>query len=126
MSFFQSIRSGLQALFHVSTAEGTPESEETVTLDDIREAMLGMVGKPTEPTIPLVRRIRYAMDPQALWFLRSELMALLARREGEAMARAKLEMLSDMFREMLPRGLRSRPSPLLSAKEDRVDSRPPG
>lgn len=123
MSFFQTIRSSLSALFHVSAAED-PDEEGAVTLDDIRLAMLEMVGKPTEPTMPLVRRIRYAMDPQALWFLRSELMGLLARREGEAMARTKLEVLSDMFRELLPSGLRSRPSPLLAAKEERGDSHP--
>ena len=111
MSFYQTIRSGLLALFHVSAAE--PESGDAeVTLDDVRALMLDMVGQPTENSATLVRRIRYATDPQALWFMRSELMALLAHKEGEAIARTKLEVLSDMFRELLPRGLRSRPSPL--------------
>src|SRR5579885_3348247 len=122
MSFYQSIRSGLLAIFNVSTAE-PPPGEETITLEDIRTAMLEMAGPPAEDSAILVRRIRYAVDPQALWFLRSELMGLLARKEGEAMARTKLELLSDMFREMLPSGLRSRPSPL---RDEREDSRPHG
>ncbi|HUR89737.1 MAG TPA: hypothetical protein VMZ74_11670 [Ramlibacter sp.] len=124
MSFFQSIRSGLQALFHVSTVHEPPGDGETVTLEDIRTAMLRMAGPPTEASAILVRRIRYSADPQALWFLRSELMALLARKHGELVARTQLEMLSDMFRELLPSGLRSRPSPLLSAREERGDSLP--
>ena len=124
MSFYQSIRSGLLALFHVCTAEEQPPPEPTVTIEDVREEMLEMVGPPTEATALLVRRIRYAADPQSLWFMRSELMGLLARREGEAVARMQLEMLSEMFRELLPSGLRSRPSPLLSAREERGDSLP--
>jgi hypothetical protein len=121
MSFYQSIRSGLLALFHVSTAHPSAGEEPTITIEDIRSAMLEMAGKPTEDSAVLVRRIRYSADPQALWFLRSELMALLARKEGEARARVELEVLSDMFRELLPSGLRSRPSPLLAAREERGD-----
>jgi len=129
MSFYQSIRSSLLALFNVSTVELPPagEGEEpTITTEDIRSAMLDMIGAAAaaDDSSPLVRRIRFAVDPQGLWFLRSDLMRQLAHQEGEAMARAKLEMLSDMFRELLPTGLRSRPSPLLSAREERGDSRP--
>jgi hypothetical protein len=129
MSFFQSIRSGLNALLHVSAIPRSSRSLSsvegpTVTVEDIRTLMLEMVGEPTEDSAILVRRIRYAADPQALWFLRSELMGLLARRQGESIARAKLEVVSEMFHELLPSGLRSRPSPLLSAREDRRHSRP--
>ena len=126
MSFFQSIRSGLQALFNVSTAVEQPHGDESITLEDIRAAMLDLAGPPTETSAVLVRRIRYSADPQALWFLRSELMGLLARKQGEAIARTQMEMLSEMFRELLPSGLRSRPSPLLSAREERGDSLPHG
>jgi hypothetical protein len=119
MSFYQTIRSGLLALFNVSTADDPPTAEPTITIEEIRAEMLEMVGQPTDATAALVRRIRYATDPQALWFMRSELMGLLARRDGEAVARVQLEMLSQMFRELLPSGLRSRPSPLLSHREER-------
>lgn len=123
MSFYQTIRSGLLAIFQVSTS-GADAQESTVTVEDIRALMLEMAGRPTEASAPLMRRIRYAADPQALWFMRSELMALLAHRDGEALARTKLEVLSDMFRDLLPQGLRSRPSPLISAREERGDSLP--
>ena len=124
MSFYQTIRSGLLALLHVSTADDAPTTRDPqLTLDDIRVTMLEMVGPPSDATVGLVRRIRYAADPQALWFIRSELMGLLARNEGEAVARAKIELVSDMFRELLPRGLRSRPSPLDAARDD-PSSRP--
>jgi hypothetical protein len=128
MSFYQTIRSGLLALFQVSTVSRPAEGEEgegpTITLEDIREVMLEMIGPLDEHSAILVRRIRYAPDPQALWFMRSDLMGILARKESEAAARIKLEMLSDLFREMLPSGLRSRPSPLISAREERGDSLP--
>ena len=123
MSFYQTIRSGLLAMFHASTGFEPSTAPPTTTTDEIRTEMLDMVGPPTEDTAGLVRRISYASDPQALWFMRSELMGLLARREGEAIARVKLEMLSEMFRELLPSGLRSRPSPLLAHREDREDDR---
>ena len=123
MSFYQTLRSSLLAIFQVGTPEPTTQ-EETVTLEDIRATMLEMAGRPTEESAPLLRRIRYATDPQALWFMRSELMALLAHQDGEAVARTKLEMLSDMFRDLLPRGLRSRPSPLFSTREERGNSLP--
>ena len=122
MSFYQTIRSGLLAMFHVSRVDEPETAPPTTTTDEIRTQMLEMVGPPTEATAGLVRRISYAADPQALWFMRSELMGLLARREGEAVARVQLEMLSDMFRELLPSGLRSRPSPLLAHREDGRDS----
>lgn len=121
MSFYQTIRSGLLAVFQVSGAAPSTR-DDTVGLDDVRALMLEMAGRPTEASAGLLRRIRYATDPQALWFMRSELMALLAHQEGEAMARVKLEHLSDMFRELLPRGLRSRPSPLFQSREERADS----
>lgn len=117
MSFYQTIRSSLLAMFHASSVDDPPTAPPTTTMDEIRAEMLDMVGPPTEATAGLVRRISYAADPQALWFMRSELMGLLARREGEAVARVQLEMLSDMFRELLPSGLRSRPSPLLAHRE---------
>ena len=128
MSFFQTIRSGLNALFQVTTVQHLVREEEEpeVTIDDVRSLMLEMIGKPTDDSAILVRRIRYAADPQALWFMRSELMGLLARKEGEMAARVKLELISDMFRELLPSGLRSRPSPLLSAREERGDPHSPG
>jgi hypothetical protein len=58
------------------------------------------------------RRIRYAIDVMALWYLRGDLMAVLAEHHGEAEAREKLQAITEIFEDVLPEGLRSRPSPL--------------
>jgi hypothetical protein len=85
--------------------------EESV--EDIREVMLEAIG-PTGATrhLPLTRRIRYAQDLQALWYLRGDLMAALASVHGEAHAREIMLGISQEFEGLLPGGLSSRPSPL--------------
>ena len=45
-------------------------------------------------------------------------MAVLAGQYGEVAARAKLSSINDMFENLLPQGLRSRPSPLSSLGRD--------
>jgi hypothetical protein len=99
-----------------------PQPESTVleySVDNIREAMLEMVGdEPDASYRHIGRRIRYAVDVHSLWYLRGDLMALLAGRHGEVVAREKIEMLTEMFEEFLPRGLKSRPSPLNPARND--------
>ena len=93
-----------------------PEPESTVleySVEGIRESMLELVGDAPETLYRHIgRRIRYAVDVHALWYLRGDLMALLAGRHGEAVAREKIEMLTEMFEDFLPQGLKSRPSPL--------------
>ncbi|MBC7471224.1 MAG: hypothetical protein H7322_18035 [Ramlibacter sp.] len=93
-----------------------PEPESTVleySVEGIRESMLELVGDAPETLYRHIgRRIRYAGDVHALWYLRGDLMALLAGRHGEAVAREKIEMLTEMFEDFLPQGLKSRPSPL--------------
>lgn len=97
---------------------GHPSEPTASTMDsgieDIREAMLDLLdGHSTRQAPHLVRRIRYAGDIQALWYLRGDLMALLAAMHGEAEARLLIERISRMFRGLLPSGLNSRPSPLV-------------
>ncbi len=93
-----------------------PEPESTVleySVENIREAMLELVGDAPDGSYRhIARRIRYAVDVHSLWYLRGDLMALLAGRHGEAVAREKIELLTEMFEEFLPQGLKSRPSPL--------------
>lgn len=106
------LRSSIYAMFSVSTA-ATPPAEDPATMDQIREAMLAMAALDAgERGAGVSRRIRYATDLQALWFMRGELMQLLARDHGEVAAREKVDELSAMFIHLLPSGLRSRPSPL--------------
>lgn len=84
------------------------------SIEEIREQMLGALGETGQKNFPHVaRRIRYASDVQALWYLRGDLMAALAAQHSESVARQKLASISDQFQGLLPGGLNSRPSPLV-------------
>jgi hypothetical protein len=107
------LRNSIYAMFSVSTASSRPRPDDGNCLENIREMMLLMAeSEDSERAAALVRRIRYAMDLQALWFMRGELMGLLARSRGEVAARHHVDELSAHFEDLLPTGLRSRPSPL--------------
>ena len=107
------LRSTVGALFSVSTAPRASLAEHAAQLDEIRRRMLALaLLANSERSEMLLRKIRYAVSAEALWFARGELMAQLARVHGEGAAREKLETLTGMFTGVLPRGLRSRPSPL--------------
>lgn len=81
--------------------------------EDIREAMLALLGETGSQQFPVVtRRVRYASDVQALWYLRGDLMAALSAIDGEAQARAQVLQITNMFRGLVPGSLHSRPSPL--------------
>jgi hypothetical protein len=119
MRWFKPNLKSIHALFGF----GHPPVQDSTVLDlgieDIREAMLALIEEvdPSRQHANVERRIRYAIDVLALWYLRGDLMALLATRYGEAGARERLDPVSDMFQAMLPQGLRSRPSPLSGGKE---------
>lgn len=82
--------------------------------EEIREAMLGVLGVTGQKSFPNVaRRLRYANDLQALWYLRGDLMAALAALYSETVARDKIACITDQFHGLLPGGLHSRPSPLV-------------
>jgi hypothetical protein len=107
------LRSSIYAMFSVSTAATRQQDDNANTLENIRAMMLALAESDgSERSAALVRRIRYAMDLQSLWFLRGELMALLSRTQGERAARENVEEISSHFQDLLPSGLRSRPSPL--------------
>lgn len=93
-----------------------PPSDSTMesSTEDIRDAMLKVLGETGQKNFPHVtRRIRYANDLQALWYLRGDLMAALAGLYSESVAREKVASISDQFHGLLPSGLSSRPSPLV-------------
>jgi hypothetical protein len=82
--------------------------------EDIRESMLSVLGEEGPKHFPqITRRIRYANDIQALWYLRGDLMAALAAMHGEMAARQKVASVTQQFQGLLPNGLNSRPSPLV-------------
>jgi hypothetical protein len=82
-------------------------------LEDIREAMLSVLGDDGAKQFPqATRRIRYATDIKDLWYLRGDLMAVLAKLYDEATARQTIASINAQFQGLLPGGLNSRPSPL--------------
>lgn len=92
-----------------------PKSPQAVedAIGDIQEAMLGALDDAGAKSFPAVaRRIQFADDLQALWYLRGDLMAALAALHGEAHARQKIREISGQFHGLLPNGLATRPSPL--------------
>lgn len=112
-----SIRNSIHAILTLGHHPAPPASAPGYGIEDIRDSMLALLDDDEEKP-HVKRRIRYAGDVQALWYLRGDLMSLVAGKYGEAAARAKLTAINQMFENLLPRGLRSRPSPLNSAHKD--------
>ena len=117
-SFKPNLRSSIHAILSLGHPSVRP-TDTRFSIEDIRGAMLELMTDIEQARFPQVlRRVRYAGDVQGLWFLRGELMAALASSRGEAAARENLEALSEMFEDLLPGGLRSRPSPLSVKSRD--------
>ena len=74
--------------------------------DNIRDALLGLLPSfEAAPTVTtLRRRIRYANGCEALWYLRADMLGVLAMHSGEAAARQQLAAIDHLF----PRALRRR------------------
>jgi hypothetical protein len=84
------------------------------SMEDIRDSMLLTLGDTGFKHFPqITRRIRYAGDIQALWYLRGDLMGALAAMHGETEARRRLGSITEMFRGLVPGSMNSRPSPLV-------------
>lgn len=82
-------------------------------LEDIRDAMLLVLGDTGAKQFPqAARRIRYATDIKDLWYLRGDLMGVLAKLHDEATARQTIASINAQFQGLLPGGLNARPSPL--------------
>ncbi|NML48257.1 hypothetical protein HHL11_31200 [Ramlibacter sp. G-1-2-2] len=110
--FKGSIRTSIYGL--LGNPVGPSDSALESGTEDIREAMLALLGEGGPKKFPNVtRRIRYANDVQALWYLRGDLMAALASIHGEAAAREQVREITEMFHGLLPGSLSSRPSPLM-------------
>jgi hypothetical protein len=107
-----SIRQSIYGLLGHSTDPSASTLENGT--EDIREAMLVLLGDVGPKRFPHVtRRVRYANDVQALWYLRGDLMAALAALHGEGKARQKMQSITAMFHGLLPGSMVSRPSPLM-------------
>lgn len=113
MRFFKgSLRNSIYGLLG-NPVTPTDSVLETGT-EDIREAMLALLDQSgSRQFANVTRRVRYANDVQALWYLRGDLLAALASIHGEAAARAQVQEITEMFQGLLPGSLSSRPSPLM-------------
>ncbi len=101
---------GLMNLHPVPT-----ETELTDRTEEIRERMLEVMDEAGAALSPVVyRRIQYAADVEALWYMRSDWMSIVAATQGETAAAAHVRRLNAMFDGLLPGGLQSRPSGLSS------------
>ena len=77
-------------------------------LEDIRHAMLACLSDIPAGTLGLDKTwgaIARAGAAQSLWYLRSDLLALLADHRGEVDARKELEDITQMFRGVIPESL---------------------
>jgi hypothetical protein len=103
--------SGMQSLF--SAVQAPEESRAQVAMEEIRQAMLQVLGSNSSVTPPVIHlRVMYAQDMYDLWYLRGDVMSAVASIDGESIARRKLKQITDMFTGYMPKGLASRPSPL--------------
>lgn len=83
-------------------------------MEAIRQAMLGcLVSLPKGAVQAIVVRIRHASDPDSLWYLRSDLLHVLASEKGEMVARDYVNTITPLFEGLLPASL------LQSTREER-------
>lgn len=74
--------------------------------EEVRAAMLRHLGPHGFTRFPqLTRRIQFASDAEALWYLRSELMASLANLHGESFAQHEMQELTGLFKGLVAKGL---------------------
>lgn len=100
--FKPNLKSSLYALLGHDPAP----KPECGSIDRIRGSMLELLGEQGQSHhAKLAQRLRYAAEPQALWYARSELMAALAAIHGEARARQQVEGLTPLFGGLLPDSL---------------------
>lgn len=106
-----SIKNSFFSLLGVDVARA--DAGRAQQLEHIRAAMLACLDELSGSAVPALHwRMAYAKDVQTLWYLRSDLMGVLASRNGEAAARTQLGLITPLFRGLVPKGQMSRSSPL--------------
>lgn len=80
-------------------------------VEAVRQMMMdAMTGAGLEKSHPQVfRKISFALDIQALWYARSDLMTALASERGETFAHERIAVISGLFEGLLPRAFRYDP-----------------
>lgn len=89
-----------------------PSTESRIKL--IRQAMFDSLTdlKESSQLVRVQARILCATDVQTLWYLRGDLMNVLADLNGESAAKTHLVHITSMFNGLLPAAQKSRPSRL--------------
>ena len=111
------LKSGLRNSIYGLLGNPAPPSDSCLenSTEEIREVMLGVLGENGQRNFPhITRRLRYATDVHALWYLRGDLMGALADLHSESVARQKIAEISNRFHGLLPGSLNTRPSPLVN------------
>ena len=98
------IRKSIKGLFSRSVEISAATLEYRT--EQIRETIFLSLGDFGRKQYPLVcQRLRYAEDVNSLWYLRSEVMAVLSAKQGEKAAKREMLRISKLFRGLLPAGL---------------------
>lgn len=80
------------------------------TFARVRGAMLALLEEHCHDNAEVRHRLTFATDIDALWYLRSNLLAALAARQGERVARDCIAQVTLLFQERQPGGaLRNQP-----------------
>ena len=99
--FKPSLRNSISALLGPS-ARADDEDE----LEPVRQAMLRVLGDDGARLNPsLKRRLKFMHDAHSLWYARGELVAVLSRVHGEALAVHRVQSLSPVFQGLVPKSL---------------------
>ncbi len=94
--------------------DSAPEELNDNRIERVRQAMLtALQGLPDTQTLDsLTRRVRWAPNAQALWYLRMDVMTLLSTQHSEAQARQCLHEITQLFLGLVHTNQMSRPSRL--------------
>lgn len=95
------LRNTISALLGADIRKDSPEA-----LEPVRRAMLAALGEEGAEMNPrLKHRLMYLHDVHALWFARSEMVAVLSHLHGEAKAVDTVISLSPVFQGLLPKSM---------------------
>jgi hypothetical protein len=75
-------------------------------LEEVRRAMIGSLSGFSGCEVARMNiRLRYAGDIEALWYLRTDLLGILAPLQGEPYAKNVMAQVTLLFQGLLPRAL---------------------
>jgi hypothetical protein len=103
-------RSKFATSFMSLFVEPVPVRPSAIRVQEVRQAMLDCFqGVPPGPEQARIwGRVLYASDIQALWYLRSDMMTLLAHPLGETEAQNRLTQVTALFVGLLPAAQKAR------------------